>query len=100
MGMSGNFQILREGFTPQPLSWYSVEDCLPKIREDDYGINQSKRVLMLMKGGVMLVGYLQQWDDYSPEWVQCGRDGYKAENVTHWRWLPMPPNQSAEPQQR
>lgn len=89
--MEKHFGFIRQGFTPQALEWYSVEDCLPKIREDTYGINQSKRVLMLMTGGVMLVGYLQQWDDYGPEWVQCGRDGYKAENVTHWRWLPMLP---------
>jgi hypothetical protein len=87
------YGFVKDGHVPQPLTWHSIADCLPKMEEDLGGIWRSRPVLLWL-GTHALVGYLQEWEDaeYVAEWKLAGRDSYAAEGVTHWRWLPMPPN--------
>lgn len=91
MNKSTSYEWIRENFEPQQLNWYSVNDCLPKIREDDFGFHQSETVLVYLEGGLMFTAFLRRYEDFDPDWILLGRDGYIAENVTHWRWLPMMP---------
>ena len=86
------YSFIREGYDPQPLEWHSIKDCLPKLESDDiHGDEYSSPVLVYLKNGMSFTAYLSKWEDYGTRWILCGRDGYNAENVTHWRWLPVDP---------
>jgi len=83
----------RKGHKPKPLTWHAVSDCLPAI-EDLSGLQRSQPVLLCLRNGYSLVGFLQQYDeDFPAEWKLSGQDSYTAEGVTHWRWLPVLPEQ-------
>jgi hypothetical protein len=66
--------------------------------EEMPGFLRSTPVLLWL-GTHAMVGYLQAPDDDAehPQWKLSGRDGYDAETVTHWRWLPMPPERRPNP---
>jgi hypothetical protein len=56
----------------------------------------SMPVLVLVgRGGVFdmfTARYYPGDEDESNRWVLCGRDGYRENDVTHWRWLPTVEN--------
>jgi hypothetical protein len=72
--------------------WISVKYSLPKLIGPDPYCQSSESVLVF-DGKYVYIGYLYVLDDeYGPEWVQFGRDGYKIDNVTHWMPLPKLPD--------
>ncbi|MAT51158.1 MAG: hypothetical protein CMK32_08245 [Porticoccaceae bacterium] len=75
------------------MSWIKIESRTPEIKYD-MGIGESDDVL-IVHGGVISVGYLYciEGDDDPPYWKLQGRDGYMAENVTHWMPLPEKPHE-------
>ena len=92
------YGYVRPGYRPEEHDWHAIEDCLPDAAEEaDSFYDRSPSVLLWIRsrGGYALVGHLQWYKDSqdSPaSWYLDGRDRYKALNVTHWRWLPAPPN--------
>jgi hypothetical protein len=71
-------------------SWKSVLDELPPLSEDWY-TKESAVVLVALSSGNLFTARLRN-NGYGPsKWVLCGRDGYIADNVTHWQPLPAAP---------
>lgn len=71
--------------------WHSVQDSLPPTAGDcGYGAEESEVVLVALRNGSMFTARLRDgYDDDEPSrWVLCGRDGYIADDVTHWQRLP------------
>lgn len=73
--------------------WINANDALPVIAHEDYGMNESNPVLVLLHSGAMFTAYIRQYVDDPPQWVLCGRDGYTTDEVTHWQELPSLPQQ-------
>lgn len=87
-------------FCSDSRQWYSVQDNLPPLSGDcGYGVEESEVVLVALKSGRMFTARLRDgYDDDEPaRWVLCGRDGYIADDVTHWQPLPEAPTASAIP---
>lgn len=88
------YGYIRPGYTPPETGWYDVEDCLPLMDDGIGGIVRLRsRPVLIWLGYYTTIGYLQQRADkeFAAEWQLAGRDGYRAENVTYWRWLPPRP---------
>jgi len=87
------YKILKDGHNPSPLSWHSVSDCLPEAQKDECFDFRSKDVLLFDSFGNMFIGFLIEYEGgkFPSEWILKGKDDHTVENITHWRWLPMPP---------
>jgi hypothetical protein len=73
--------------------WHKYPDHRPEPKEDYYVFTHSLEVLCY-NGKDIYLGYLEVYDeeeDREPTWREAGRDGYSIENVTHWTYLPEPP---------
>lgn len=69
-------------------NWISVKDKLPELTATSC-YDKSSVYVLVFDGNCIYVGYLYILDDeYGPEWIQFGRDGYKIDNATHWMPLP------------
>lgn len=73
--------------------WTHISTALPEGVAEDYGAwTESRNVLAVVGSGWVAVVRLQRWEEGRElRWVLAGRDGYAAENVTHWRELPAAP---------
>lgn len=88
--MEGNYSWIREGYTPQPNTWHAVKDCLPEMPD----LSSCSAPVLLYAGVAQLVGWCQKQENESVEQAQWRIGmGFLVKGITHWRWLPDPPNQ-------
>ena len=80
------------------MEWTPAKNLPPKSddpRDDIAGWTYSKPVLILQSCGRVTIGHYMYHDDEDEQdwnkWVECCRDAYDVENVTHWMHLPKPP---------
>lgn len=80
--------------------WYDVKYHLPPLKDEDneanFDFRESEPCLVVNKHKRIYVATLRKYGtaygNYSPEWIQYGRDGYEVtDEITHWTNLPEPP---------
>lgn len=91
------YLLISPGYTPEDQEWHAVTDCLPAPTDAGSYVGCSPSVL-LWTDDRPRTGYLRvdQDEAVSTCWLLDGRDAYTAHRVTHWRWLPDPPQAIGE----
>lgn len=89
----------KKDYKPDEHDWHYIDDCLPAPlppSESPSFAPCSPEVLIQDSRGKIKIAFLR-WDaqdEYPPEWVQAGRDGYLEFAVRCWRYLPEPRKES------
>ena len=82
--------------------WIKCSDRMPEIVDDPLDIDgRSAEVLVIVdEPGFeprQWIAYLNPaWEEFPAHWIMTGRDGYRLDNVTHWRLLPPMPGATDE----
>lgn len=80
--------------------WIRVGDSLPPPSTDparDYGAWTDSEDVLATDGAVIIVARVRYWadppEDGGPEFIEHGRDGYRARGLTYWASLPSLPGE-------
>ena len=88
------FYWIRDGYAPKVGAWHKVSDAIPD--EDPYWGNDFRSIeVEIFDNGKNRIGYcLENDQDYAHDrfnWFLQGRDMYRTDGVTHWKFLSSPP---------
>ena len=76
------------------MNWIKIEDDIPDMEENENYHKLTKTVLVT-DGKDIEMGYMESYDDiedddFSLDWYQVGRDGYKLDYMEITHWMPLP----------